>query len=506
MRWVLALLLMLFALQATAVENVERGRAAYDKWCWGCHGEEGAGDGPAAAYLMPKPRDFTLGIYKFKTTAGATPPSDADIMRVISEGLPGTAMPAWKNLVSEQQRRDLVALLKTFSDIFEYEEPGPMVSFAGEPPVTPELIAAGKEVFGKAKCYECHGDTGKGEPSKRLKDDWGDQIWPRNLSKPWTFRGGNEVRDIFTRVTLGIPGTPMPVFGDSGKKEALGETERWQVAHYVASLAEPVLRPDPGDNVVKGVYLGGDLPDATDAAEWTQAPPASFRLAPQIIAAERFFTPLNDAITVRALYNDAGVALLLEWDDHTPSRPGDQGQAKLIADELYEDAVAVQFPATALAGLERPYFGHGDASHPVVVWYWAAGAKDQKERTAIFEMRGMGARAELDSGAGGFSAKGRFTAGTWRVLFRHKRQGVVDGIGFEAGSFLPVAFANWDGSNGETGSKHTLTRWVWLWLSPAPSLKVVYVPVTVALLLAGGLVWLSAAARRADDAPKGSPA
>jgi mono/diheme cytochrome c family protein len=255
MRWfVLALVLLSVPLQSlAAAEAVERGRAVYDKWCWWCHGKRGAGDGPAAAYLMPKPRDFTLGIYKFKTTEGDTPPSDEDVMRVVSAGLPATAMPGWKDLLSEQQRRDVVALLKTFSDIFQHEKPGPTISYAGAMRATPEVIAAGREVFRKAKCHECHGDAGKGEPSKRLKDDWDEPLWPRNLTKPWTFRGGTEARDIFTRVTLGMPGTPMPVFGKPGKPEALDEQERWQVAHYVASLAASALRPDPGKNVVSGV-------------------------------------------------------------------------------------------------------------------------------------------------------------------------------------------------------------------------------------------------------------
>ena len=34
--------------------------------------------------------------------------------------------------------------------------------------------------------------------------------------------------------------------------------------------------------------------------------------------------------------------------------------------------------------------------------------------------------------------------------------------------FIPVSFANWDGSNGEVGSKHTLTAWYWLYLTPTP--------------------------------------
>jgi len=50
----------LFAAQG----DKEAGRKIYDKKCWWCHGEKGEGNGPAAEFLLPPPRDFTLGVYK----------------------------------------------------------------------------------------------------------------------------------------------------------------------------------------------------------------------------------------------------------------------------------------------------------------------------------------------------------------------------------------------------------------------------------------------------------
>ena len=68
-----------------AGEAVSAGtRDIYVKRCAWCHGRDGAGDGPAAGYLNPAPRDFTLGMYKWKTTPfDEYSPYDADLERMI---------------------------------------------------------------------------------------------------------------------------------------------------------------------------------------------------------------------------------------------------------------------------------------------------------------------------------------------------------------------------------------------------------------------------------------
>src|SRR5438874_1615518 len=101
----------------TAQDTV-KGKAVYAKWCAGCHGDTGAGDGPAAAAMVPRPRNFTGAVYKIRTTASGQLPTDADLMRAIDEGLPGSAMPAWKGRLSDAERRDVIAYIKTFSSFF----------------------------------------------------------------------------------------------------------------------------------------------------------------------------------------------------------------------------------------------------------------------------------------------------------------------------------------------------------------------------------------------------
>src|SRR5438128_4087891 len=101
-----------------AVQDTTKGKVVYVKWCAGCHGDRGAGDGPAAATMLPRPRNFTGAVYKIRSTASGQLPTDADLIRAIDEGLPGTAMPAWKTRLSDGERRDVMAYLKTFSAFF----------------------------------------------------------------------------------------------------------------------------------------------------------------------------------------------------------------------------------------------------------------------------------------------------------------------------------------------------------------------------------------------------
>lgn len=483
---------LLIAGQAAAKPgDADRGKDIYDQRCTWCHGADGDGAGAAKDLLNPPPRDFTSGNYKIRTSSFEDmAPNDDDIFRMIRDGMPGTAMPGWGDVLKEQDMWDLVAYLKTFAG---YEEPpAAQVDFGRQVSSSAESIAQGKKLFEEGdRCVECHGKSGKGSASKRLKGETGERTWSRNLTKPWTYRGGSDPKDIYARISTGIAGTEMPSFADPRSKKKLTIEERWHVANYVASLAKTGREVEADNTVVKAEKLEGDLPGTPDDARWEKATPSTFYLVPQLIAEERFFTPSNDTITVRALYNDKDIALLLEWDDRTRSIPGDEAAEKIADAPIAEDGVAVQLPVTITKGMQKPYFGMGDAAHPVNIWQWKSGTKDTTETIGLANSRGFREIEKRDAAGIGLKARASYSDGTWKVLITRPlvTSAPEKDLQISEGKFIPVAFAAWDGSNGEKGSKHTMTTWYWLLLKPASGQGPLVAALTVIGLLTGGLLW-----------------
>src|SRR5438093_12660938 len=106
-------LFAIFSAAPAAAQDANAGKVVYERKCVGCHGEKGDGKGAAAELLLPKPRDFTKGLFKIRSTANKTP-SDQDLFRIITDGMPGTSMPSWA-VLSDKDRHHLVAYLKTFA-------------------------------------------------------------------------------------------------------------------------------------------------------------------------------------------------------------------------------------------------------------------------------------------------------------------------------------------------------------------------------------------------------
>ncbi|MDH5638976.1 MAG: c-type cytochrome, partial [Nitrospinota bacterium] len=233
-----------------AAGDVKNGEALYMKKCWWCHGKEGEADGPGADFMIPPPRNFADGVYKYKSSAyneDLDIPRDEDLFRMISDGMPGTSMPPWSKVLDEKQRWDLVAYIKTLTDMFE-DAPNPAeMSFGSPVASSPDSIAKGKQLFKDAKCFECHGEGGKGDTMKKLKEESGHKVWPRNLTKQWTFRGGFEPKQIFARISAGIPNTPMPPHAaETTGKGKLSVEDRWHVVNYVNSLADDTMKVKEG--------------------------------------------------------------------------------------------------------------------------------------------------------------------------------------------------------------------------------------------------------------------
>ncbi len=216
------------------------GQRIYAQHCQVCHGPDGRGNGPAAPSLIPRPRDLTLGQYKYKSTPPDQPPSDADLMRVVSDGLPASAMPSWKGVLSESDIRAVVAYVKGLSRTFSTASPQPLTI---PPRVTPDAgsMARGRQLFMAQGCNGCHGNDARG--GLTFKDAKGYPVIARDLTAPWTFRGGSAPEQIADKLT---------------------PDERWDVANYVLSLARTPPweaggtfdgRGQSADPVKRGEYL-----------------------------------------------------------------------------------------------------------------------------------------------------------------------------------------------------------------------------------------------------------
>jgi DMSO reductase family type II enzyme heme b subunit len=460
-----------------AADPIARGREIYLKRCSLCHGEKGDGQGPVAPFLTPRPRDFVMAAYKFRTTASGEPPTDEDLFRVVTRGVPGTAMPGW-GLLPEQDRRDVIAYIKQFSDAFK--EKGTVVKPSKEIPGSPEVVARGREVYRRAKCWECHGEAGRGDgpAARKLKDDAGAFIQAADLTKGWRIKGGREARDIFVRFSTGLDGTPMPSFADS-----LKEDERWALAHYVSALQTD---EEPGSPVVlRAVRIAGDLPSDPDDPRWRGVPYLAVPLAGQVLARPRWQNHSVDAVTLRAFYNDRGIAFLLEWDDpfrsvqHAPGPGLDlRGWTYPTIDltkprtEKLRDAVRLQFPVALPAGIERPHFFLGSPGHPVSLWHWQSDLGESGRNPVVKELA-QGFQSPIQAqpeGAQDVVGRSLWKDGRWKVtMVRPLAPRAGRDITFEPGRLIPFAVHAWDGDNGEKGLMMSLSSWNYVTLeAPIP--------------------------------------
>ena len=226
-----------------STEWIAHGKEVYERRCLGCHGEKGDGNGPAATFMTKqRPRDFSAAVFKFRLTKEPVP-TDGDLLRTITRGVRGTAMPAWYDLplndrlaviqyIKYELAVDRSDPAKTYA-FFVEEPPGPPL-YIGKPPApTQAMLDRAKDVWENAKCWECHGKTGKGDGEKAagLKDDAGFAIVPADLTSG-QFKSGPNVEDIFRTMTTGLSGTPMPSYRDS-----LPEEDRWALSYYVLALS-----------------------------------------------------------------------------------------------------------------------------------------------------------------------------------------------------------------------------------------------------------------------------
>ena len=246
-RWLAAVAVACLLLTAIAMPRVRaqgsHGKQVYDARCVECHGAQGRGDGPSAAFLDPRPRDFTTGKYKLRSTESGSGPTDEDLIQTVRRGMYGTAMPGWDRLLPDGDIADVVTYIKSLTP--QLAPPAPIAIGAMEPS-SPASIARGARAYEKLQCAKCHGVDGRGTGAvtTTFEDDWRQPLNAADLTEPWTFRGGAGARDIYLRFRTGMAGTPMPSF-----KDAASDPEMWDLANYVTSLGRKPLWSMTADEV-----------------------------------------------------------------------------------------------------------------------------------------------------------------------------------------------------------------------------------------------------------------
>jgi mono/diheme cytochrome c family protein len=469
----------------------ESGKGLYLKYCAQCHGEKGDGEGYASPHLRPRPRNFTTGKFKVRTTPTGSLPTHQDLVNIIKRGMPYTSMPAWPNL-SDEELSNLAYFLTTFSPAFSNKEnvaqPVPLPS---APTATNESIELGKKLYVDSGCVKCHGNLGRGDGSSAptLKDDWGYPIRAANLAQSWTFRGGSSREDIFRTMSTGLNGTPMPSF-----LEALAPEQRWAITDFIVSLSGS---DGPRyTNLVIAKHVQEKIDVTKGAASFASAPVARFPIVGQIMEPGRAFHPSATSVTVQAIYDADSIALLVRWHDMSAQKTGTNGPSLPVPPEEEEepaagaaasegagakvneldpfaeaepapgdqpsefsDAVAVQIPSQVPTGARKPYFIFGDAENSVDLWFLDLASPNPLRFT------GKGSGDVAPSDAGDLTAVASYDEGEWSVIFKRSLR-PTSTAQFSPGTFMPVAFSVWDGFARERGSRRGLTLWYSLYVEP----------------------------------------
>jgi cbb3-type cytochrome c oxidase subunit III len=458
--------------------SADRGTRVYADKCAVCHGDEGAGDGPGAKISSPFPRNFIKGHIKFRTTPFGKIPTDKDLFDIITQGTPGTTMPAWKHL-PESDRHSLVLYLKTLSKKFaKFVKKGKthkIVMIPDPPAFTLESLERGKELFTQ-NCSACHGVKGRsdGASTKKIVNIPTDSIWPRNLSKPWKFRRGDKRKEIFLTLRTGLSLSSMPRFSPRIFKDE----QIWDLVHYVQTLA-PSQKPKTPP-ILKVQKIDGALPTDPNDPLWKTMDSNFYPLGGQIIQSKKVLYPIVDNVVVKAMHNESEIAFHIHWDDptvdpilkkfstveespapplpaHLRSDDDEEEPAEEPEAQQFADSIAIQFPISVNGGSGKPYFLNGDAEHPVNLWQWNSYPMKAVEVNAT----GIDTLTKQPEISQSLASKVTFKYGRYSLVIKRQltTEDTQNDIQFRAGQTIPIAFNVWNGSAGETGSQKTISSW-----------------------------------------------
>ena len=246
--------------------HLKQGAAVYSRYCIQCHGVNGDGNGEAARFMNPKPRDYRRGIFKFTSTTYGSKPLREDLIRTVERGIRGTSMPSFDllaprdveavvdyvlvlthrgelegELAEEAEISDSIdparvkEMIATVTNRWEQAKGRVVYPMTPMPQFTPAVLEQGKKAFLTLTCHQCHGEDGRGQMASNVgTDSWLNPTKAADLTSGM-LRGGTEPLDIYRHIDAGINGTPMPSHHDLLQKEP----ERvWHLVGYVLQIVD----------------------------------------------------------------------------------------------------------------------------------------------------------------------------------------------------------------------------------------------------------------------------
>lgn len=486
--------------------SVERGRELFTRQCAVCHGEKGDGQGTAAYLLSPAPRDFGSGRFRLVSTVNSVP-SDADLVRVLERGMPGSAMPPFdwlmpcerqslaiyvRQLAEDGLVRGLAAYAEEEEEDFDEAEareiarermtPGAPIDLGPAPEATAAELARGKELY-TVSCAPCHGADGRARDVDVQWNEDGTPTRPRDFTAG-IFKGDATREEIVRRLRCGLPGSPMP------STELARPEDAWTLAAYVMSL----VRPGAQERVLQRRHelvarRVRTLPAGPEAKEWRAVEPTWLPLMPLWWRDERV-----EGVELRAVHDGERIAFQLAWKDATKDE-------ELLGTETFTDLVALQLGAEG----DLPLITMGETGKPVNIWSWKAawerelaGPRDVADRypnlsadlhghqpesaqplyltaRAVgnpmatkgrccageeLSAQGFGTLAPLVAGTRTLDVHGAWRDGEWRVAFtRDLTTDAKEVLALAPGKRAFLAAAVWDGAATDRNGQKSVTVW-----------------------------------------------
>ncbi len=320
----------------TPAALADLGDRLYGWNCLPCHGPDGKGDGPEALRRGLRPRDFTRGGFKLKTSLPDEMPFDEDLYRTVSAGIAAGGMPAHGDFGGDQIWA-LVDRIKDLSDVvvegrrlFNHFQRSPARNRLPIPRDRAPDPARGADAYRRLQCARCHGDRGRGDgpAAATLVDADGRPMGLPDLTRgEIAFKAGAAAEDLFRILSTGMPGTPMPSFHG-----VCPPGELWDLAGHLRSLYVPVK---PGEQVYlalgcqschsigRGRLVGPDLAgvlqrhDPEWLRRWLKDPTSMMITDPKARELVRQFTVQMPNLNL----NDAEIGALLDYFATFPKEP-----------------------------------------------------------------------------------------------------------------------------------------------------------------------------------------